>query len=121
MSCLLYTSFAPEVYSEVYDSIDISLGPATIQYFTFLMVSFLSILYCEGWIIKIVLRKSGAYKFEYFMENSYRMWIMIPVFFLCVIVLVFNRGWLKESVDVRAVSYTHLLWKWLQKFVYVLL
>ncbi|SFH53392.1 hypothetical protein SAMN05216405_3997 [Lachnospiraceae bacterium NLAE-zl-G231] len=97
--------FAPEVYSEVYDSIDISLGPATIQYFTFLMVSFLSILYCEGWIIKIVLRKSGAYKFEYFMENSYRMWIMIPVFFLCVIVLVFNRGWLKESVDVRVYEY----------------
>ena len=43
--------FAPEVYSEVFDSIEISLGPETIQFFTFLVVSIIAIWYCEGWMI----------------------------------------------------------------------
>lgn len=97
--------FAPEVYSEVYDSIEISLGPATIQYFTFLLVSFFMILYCEGWLLKRIERKNKSDSFEEFMENRYRIFIMFPVFFLCLILTVINKGWLKESVDVRVYEY----------------
>ena len=30
---------------------------------------------------------------------------MFPVFFLCLVLIVINKGWLKESVDVRAYEY----------------
>lgn len=97
--------FAPEVYSEVYDSIGLSLGPATIQYFTFLVVAFLSILYCEGWLLKRIERKNKSDSFEKFMENRYHIVIMFPAFFLCLLLIVINKGWLKESVDVRVYEY----------------
>ena len=97
--------FAPEVYSEVYDSIGISLGPATIQYFTFLVASLLAILYCEGWLLKRIGRKNKSDSFDNFMESRYRIFVMFPVFFLCLVLIVINKGWLKESVDVRAYEY----------------
>lgn len=94
--------FAPEVYSEVYDSIEISLGPATIQYFTFVVVTFFSILYCEGWILRKIERRRNV---NSFMGDKYQLCILYPALFLCLLIVVFNRGWLKESVDMRVYQY----------------
>lgn len=97
--------FAPEVYSEVYDSIGISKGPATIQYFTFLITGTFSILYCEGWIVQRIQSKAVSDKFENFMEQKYRSFILFPGLLCCLILVMLNRGWLRDSVDMRAYEY----------------
>lgn len=97
--------FAPEVYSETYDTIGISLGPATIQYFTFLIVSVISIIYMEGWVIQKVRGRSISERFQKFMDMKYKLCILIPVLFLCMVIVVFNRGWLKKSVDMQVYEY----------------
>ena len=40
--------FAPVVYSEVFDSIEISLGPATVRYFTFYYYKFFFYIILRG-------------------------------------------------------------------------
>lgn len=97
--------FAPEIYSKVYDSIDISLGPATIQYFTFLITAVFSILYSEGWIMRKLKNKTGKERFELFMEKKYRIFILFPALFLCLFLIILNKGWLKKTVDMRVYEY----------------
>lgn len=99
--------FAPEIYSEVYDSIEISLGPATIQYFTFLITACFSILYCEGWFFYKLKCKSISVSLDSFMDNKYRSCILYPSLILCFLLVIFNRGWLRESVDFRVVEYVN--------------
>lgn len=97
--------FAPEIYSKVYDSIEISLGPATIQYFMFLFTATFSILYSEGWIVQKIGNRSWVEHFDCFMEKKYQFYVLFPMLFLCFILVVFNRGWLKDSVDMRIYEY----------------
>lgn len=99
--------FAPVVYSEVFDSIEISLGPATVRYFTFIITSFFSILYCEGWIFQKIKYGNKSKQLDYFMEKKYRLCIMYPLLALCMLMIIFNRGWLKESVDYRVYEYVN--------------
>ncbi len=97
--------FAPEVYSEMYDTIEISLGPETIQYFTFLVVSVMAILYCEGWIcVKI---KSGMQSrcLLQFLKEKYHYRILLPVVVAAGILVLLNRGWLGNCVDRRVYEY----------------
>lgn len=97
--------FAPEVYSEVYDSIEISLGPATVRHFTFLITAVFSLLYCEGWIVQKLKNRLGSQHFQSFITRKYRLCILFPALILCMILVVFNKGWLKESVDMRIYEY----------------
>lgn len=100
--------FAPEVYSEVYDTIEISLGPATIRYFLFLICGAFSILYCEGWAaVKIkekMSRKDSDGKQGKFCRQ-YRFRILFPGLVLAALFLLCNRGWMHTCVDREVVEY----------------
>lgn len=98
--------FAPEVYSEVYDSIGISLGPATIRYFIFLFAATFSVLYCEGWIIFRVKRKNNAEKTgKNSFSDKYRIWVLFPGLLLAALFLLMNRSWMRECVDRQVYEY----------------
>lgn len=103
--------FAPEVYSEVYDSIEISLGPATVRYLVFLLVSVLSVLYCEGWIIaRIKTKKPPAEKDaekgkKRFPGGKYRNWVLFPGLLVAVLFLLVDREWIHVCVDREAIEY----------------
>ncbi|HJA93723.1 MAG TPA: hypothetical protein H9717_11530 [Candidatus Eisenbergiella merdipullorum] len=91
--------FAPEVYSEIYDSIEISLGPATIRYFVFLLTSALSILYCEGWVMVRIKKK------KIFSGEKYRFRILFPGLLAAALFLLADRDWMHVCVDREAVEY----------------
>lgn len=41
------------------------------------------------------------------MDNKYRSCILYPSLILCFLLVIFNRGWLRESVDFRVVEYVN--------------
>lgn len=97
--------FAPEVYSEVFDSIEISLGPETTQYFTFLVASVMAIWYCEGWLITKIKKGKCAESRLSFLQNKYRYRILFPAIAAAGILVILNRGWLGDCVDRQIYEY----------------
>lgn len=94
--------YAPEVYSKQYDTIETSLGPATIQYLTFLLTFTFAILYLEGWVSWKLSSRPG---FRNFMEKKYRYAVLFPGILLAMVLAMANRGCLKDSVDMQCYEY----------------
>ena len=97
--------YAPEVYSEVFDSIEISLGPETIQYFTFLVTAMITIWYWEGWAVTKI--KDGRHASELFsvMGNKFRRRVLFPVIAAAGLLVILNHGWLSDCVDRQVYEY----------------
>lgn len=97
--------FAPEVYSEVFDSIEISLGPETIQYFTFLVTAMITIWYWEGWAVTKI--KDGRHASELFsvIGNKFRSRVLFPVIAAAGLLVILNHGWLSDCVDRQVYEY----------------
>lgn len=96
--------FAPVLYSAEFDSIGISRGPETIQYFTFLHAAAFSILYLEGWLIGKLKEKRGAF-LRNFMEDRYRLYILFPALVAAGGIVFLGRGWLGKCVDKQVYDY----------------
>lgn len=88
--------FAPELYADV----EVSLGPATMEYFTFVLCVTASIIYLEGWSIQKRKQKSKAFD-----DVKYHRNIMLPAVLTCCLLVVFFRGMLGESVFKRSIDY----------------
>lgn len=88
--------FTPELYAGV----EVSLGPATMQYFTFILCVTASIIYVEGWIIKM--RKEKGKSFD---QIKYHGYILLPAALMCCVLVVLFRGMLSESVFKRSIEY----------------
>lgn len=102
--------FAPEVYSERFDSIEVSLGPATVRWFVFLPAAVFAVLYCEGWFMAKLKRKREAGEKESEGKKSisgakYRLRVLFPGLLLAVLFLLFNREWMRTCVDRQAIEY----------------
>lgn len=97
--------FAPEVYSEVFDSIEISLGPETIQYFTFLVTALMTIWYWEGWAAAKIKSSRFESKLFLFMEKKFRSRILFPVIVAAGVLIILNHGWLSDCVDRQVYEY----------------
>lgn len=94
----------PVLYADEFDSIGASLGPETIQYFTFLLVAAFSILYCEGWLVHRWKERRGE-GFRNFMKKQYRQRILFPGLLAVCLVILFGRGMLGNCVDKRVYDY----------------
>lgn len=90
--------FAPEVYAAV----EVSLGPATMQYVTFILAAAASIIYMEIWMINKKREKNALYEIE---AVRYRKLMIVPVVIACGIVMILNRGMIKNSVFFRSCEY----------------
>ena len=95
----------------ILSTIEISLGPATIRYFLFLIFGALSILYCEGWMavkIKEKMGRKNSYDKEEkkrFTGKQYRVGILFPGLALAALFLLCNREWMRTCVDREAIEY----------------
>ena len=99
----MYTLYAATFAPEIYVTVEVSLGPATMQFFTFTLAATASIIYTEGWIISKK-REKGVVK-EIWDEVKYRKRVVLPVVFLCAVVVIFNHSMLSNSVFNRAYEY----------------
>ncbi|WP_141709462.1 DUF6056 family protein [Eisenbergiella tayi] len=94
--------FAPELYSELYSTIEISLGPATVQYLVFLLTMAGGILYIEGWLVQTFANKV---KVPLIIKENYRLYIIFPCIIFSAFLTIFNRGWFVNCVDKRVMDY----------------
>ncbi len=98
----MYSIYAAMSAPEIYAAVEVSLGPATMQYITFILAVTASIIYVEIWMInkkleKASLREEGI--------TRYFAGITLTVVLLCAIFVFFNRGVLKNSVFYRSCEY----------------
>lgn len=99
----MYGIYAAMFTPEIYAAVDVSLGPATMQYMTFLLAAGAGIIYTEGWLMNRLIDKNGGD--AAFNSIGYRKRIMLPVVGICVAFVVLNRGILSDSVFNRSYEY----------------
>lgn len=97
--------FAPEVYSERFDSIEASLGPATVRWFVFLPAAAAAILYCEGWFLVRLRRRNEAEGKKSTPDAEYRLKVLFPGLVIAVLFLLLNREWMHTCVDRQVFEY----------------
>ncbi len=108
---LLFVIFMFGIYSAmwapaIYSGVEVSLGPATIVYFTFLITSFLSIIYVEGWVLEKYKNKGNKKITEWlFDETTYRQKIAFPLIMIAILITVFNARWFSNSTDMKVYGY----------------
>lgn len=88
--------FTPEIYAET----DISGGPPTMEYFTFVLMAISSIVYVEGWLI-CKLKK----RYELKQEGNYHLYIVIPSILICFIFCILFKGTLKQTLFYESYYY----------------
>ena len=91
--------FAPEIYV----SVEVSLGPATMQYITFLLTFTAAIIYIEGWLAQYLEKKRSAGVM--LKPEKYRKNVLLPVLGISILAVLVGKGMLKESVFVRSCEY----------------
>lgn len=93
----IYASmFAPEIYAAT----EISGGPPTMEYLTFLLTAVASIVYVEGWCIS-KLRVRGVLRTE---EWYHMHWLVPYMIFMCMVMFAL-KGELKETLFYESVEY----------------
>lgn len=93
----IYASmFAPEIYAET----EISGGPPTMEYLTFLLVAVVSIAYVEAWLI-VKMREKGILK----EREWYYKYGIVPYLCMLCILAVLMRGEMKETLFYESVEY----------------
>lgn len=86
--------FAPEVYAET----DISGGPPTMEYITFILVTFFSILYVEGWMITRG-REKG------WLKEGKQNQLLIRAIVIAMFAAALFRSGLKQTLFFESVEY----------------
>ena len=88
--------FAPEIYAAT----EISGGPPTMEYLTFLLAAVISIAYVEGWLI-VKLRAKNAIKDK----EWYHTYCFIPYLLAFGLILIISKGEIKETLFYESVEY----------------
>lgn len=108
---LLFVIFMYGIYSAmyapaVYSAVDVSKGPATMVYLTFLLAVLFSILYAEGWAIqKIQGHGSGELCKVLLDVGEYRVKVGLPALALTAVLTVLSVGSLRHCVDKQVYDY----------------
>lgn len=93
----IYASmYTPEIYSQT----DISGGPPTMEYLTFLLVTIASIVYVEGWIISRLRERDLIKRNEW-----YYKYCLVPYVLVMCIVVILYKGEVKETLFYESVDY----------------
>lgn len=96
----MYGIYASMFTPEIYAATEISGGPPTMEYLTFLLTAVVAIAYVEGWCIG-KLRAKGMLR----EEEWYRMYWLIPYgIFMCIVMLAL-KGEVKETLFYESVEY----------------
>jgi len=96
----MYGIFASMFTPEIYADTDISGGPPTMEYLTFLLMIMAIIIYVEGWLIG-KLKKAGKLKESHW----YHTYVTMGAILIYGILLVVFRGDLRESLFWESCEY----------------
>ena len=99
---LMYGCYSSQFAPEIYSAVDVSLGPETMQYLTFLLSAMLSIFYMEGWLIEKLRFKGKSILMD---PKKWRFCVLFPAIIFCSGITVVNLSWLRDSVDGRVCEY----------------
>lgn len=97
--------YAPLVYSEGVDVQGASLGPATIQYFTFVVTAVFAILYWEGWFLRKAENKKWFVQLDEFLGSKFELYLLLPVFCFVILSLWPLRSQIREMTTIRVAEY----------------
>lgn len=102
---LLFAGYVYGVYAsmftpEIYASTEISGGPPTMEYLTFILCSILAIGYAEGWVIR-KMRESGRLK----EAEVFGRQILLPGLVLFAAAVIVCRNDIKETLFYESVEY----------------
>lgn len=104
---LMYGIYSAMWTPAIYAAVEISMGPATIVYFTFLLTALFSILYVEGWLMEEMKKrlKNERLRRIFLEEKEYRMKIALPLLLAGIFLTIFNPGWFGNSTDKKIYDY----------------
>lgn len=109
---VLFVFFMYSVYSAmyapaIYSGVDVSLGPDTMVYITFLLTGLLSILYAEGWAVRYLREKGGSSRLTTILlsEEEFRLKAAVPLMAAALLLTVCSAGSLGKSVDKQVYDY----------------
>lgn len=102
---LLFAAYVYGIYAsmftpEIYAATEISGGPPTIEYLTFVLCSVMIIGYTEGWLIQKI-KRAGELKGTGEREQH----ILLPYMAVLMIMLVICRGDIKEMLFFESMEY----------------
>lgn len=100
----MYGIYASMYTPEIYVTVEVSLGPATMEYFAFVLTAMASIVYVEGWLVNKK-KKRNNQEAGVWDEISYRKKVLMPVCCICVLIVIINRGMLSNSVFKECCDY----------------
>ncbi len=108
---LMYGIYSAMYAPAIYAAVDVSLGPATMVYLTFLLAALLSILYVEGWIIQNMQEGGNGrlgrmwFKDVLLDAGSYRARVGAPLLLLAAVLTLFCGSSLRNCVDKQVYDY----------------
>lgn len=92
MTGIYFAMFAPEVYAGV----EVSGGVPNNEFLVFLLIIYLNLIYCMGWIYEKIFVKKERDKKESLLK--YQMYIKIPMIILLMLLTVMFRRGIKDTV-----------------------
>ncbi len=98
----MYGTYAAMFAPEFYAAVEVSLGPATMQYAAFILAAAASIIYVEIWMINKKRKKDASYEID---GVRYRKVILLPTIIVCGLIVLLHLGTIKNSVFYRSCEY----------------
>lgn len=96
----MYGVYASMYAPEIYANVEVSGGPDTMQYLTFILAAVASIVYVEGWIFNRLYVQNRLLTVQ-----KVHKCITIPTLGICMIFMIFIRSEMKNGVTYRAYEY----------------
>lgn len=96
----MYGIYASMFTPEIYAATEISGGPPTMEYLTFLLTAVISIGYVEGWLIKRLREKNKLCNRPWY----YIYILMLYSVFMCICILI-SKGEIKETLFYESMEY----------------
>lgn len=99
---LMYGCYSAQFTPAIYAAVDVSLGPATMEYLTFLLAAAVSVFYVEGWLIgRLKGKEDGVLR----SALKWRSCVIFPAILICLALTALNLNWIGKSVDRSAIEY----------------
>lgn len=99
---LMYGCYSSQFAPAIYSAVDVSKGPETMEYLTFLLAAAISVFYVEGWLVQKLSDRRELFCNH---PETWRLYVLFPAVLLCILLTGLNLHWIGASVDREACEY----------------
>lgn len=96
----MYGIYAAMFTPEIYANTEISGGPPTMEYFTFILTFISAVVYLEGWLIRKLHQKQKLKSSEWYHQK-----LTIPFLICCGVITLLFHGMLKDNLFMESCEY----------------